>query len=140
MISKHFPKHHRYRKLFNRDNVKCSYCCMPSMSAIISAHNAKGLGSNTDALRPRQCNCRVPADCPLDEKCFTACIVYKATITAPTRPTKIYYGLTERTFKERYTNHSYSFRHEESSASTKLSKHIWKLKGAGVEDVENRIR
>ena len=60
--------------------------------------------------------------------CLTACIVYKATVTAPTRPTKIYYGLTERPFKERYTNHSYSFRDGESSAATELSKYIWKLK------------
>ena len=68
-----------------------------------------------------------------------ACIVYKATVAAPTRPTKIYYELTERTFKERYTNHSYSFRHEVSSASTELSKYIWKLKEENVENVENRI-
>ena len=52
MISKHFPKHHRYHKLLNRNNVKCSYSCMPSMSAIISAHNAKILGSNTNAPPP----------------------------------------------------------------------------------------
>ena len=40
LVSKHFPKHHRYHKLFNRNNVKCSYSCMPSMGTIISAHNA----------------------------------------------------------------------------------------------------
>ena len=71
---------------------------------------------------------------------MTPCIFYKATVTAPTRPTKIYYGLTERPFKERYTNHTSSFRHKDSSTSTELSKHIWKLKDEGVRDPENKIK
>ena len=138
LVRKHFPKHHRYHKLFNMNNVKCSYSCMPSMGAIISAHNAKVLGSNIDAPSPPSpCNCRVPADCPLDRKCQTPCIVYKATVTAPARPPKIYYGLTEGPFKERYRNHTFSFRHKDSSMSTELSKYIWQLKD---EDVESRIK
>ena len=43
LVDKHFPKHHRYYKLFNRNNVKCSYSCMNNMASIISCHNAKVL-------------------------------------------------------------------------------------------------
>ena len=41
LISIHFPKRHKYHKLFNRMNVKVSYSCMKNMGAIIAAHNAK---------------------------------------------------------------------------------------------------
>jgi hypothetical protein len=36
--------------------------------------------------------------------------------------------MTATTFKERYANHTSSFRHEKDSNKTELSKHIWKLK------------
>ena len=37
-------------------------------------------------------------------------------------------GMTATTFKERYANHTSSFRHKKDSYKTELSKHIWKLK------------
>jgi len=43
-------------------------------------------------------------------------------------PGKNYIGLTEGTFKQRYTQHKLSFRHRKYANSTELSKHIWKLK------------
>jgi hypothetical protein len=36
--------------------------------------------------------------------------------------------MTAITFKERYANHTLSFRHKKDSNKTELSKHIWKLK------------
>ena len=41
---------------------------------------------------------------------------------------KNYIGLTEGTFKQRYTQHKLSFRNRNYSNSTELSKHIWTLK------------
>ena len=38
-IGKHFPRHHKYRKLFNRNNAKISYSCMPNMASVIQNHN-----------------------------------------------------------------------------------------------------
>ena len=35
LIDKHFPRHHKFHKLFNRNNVKLSYSCMPSMKNVI---------------------------------------------------------------------------------------------------------
>ena len=49
LIDKHFlPRHHRYHKLLNRNNVKTSYSCMSNMAAIISSHNARVLASVPD--------------------------------------------------------------------------------------------
>ena len=42
-----------------------------------------------------------------------------------------YIGLTERTFKERYTSHMSNFRLERYAGSTELSKYVWDLKKKG---------
>jgi hypothetical protein len=56
-------------------------------------------------------------------------IIYKATVTTNnTNDTKQYIGMIATTFKERYANHTSSFRHKKGSNKTELSKHIWKLK------------
>ena len=112
---------------------------MPSMGAIISAHNAKALSvtPNVSAPPPRTCNCRGTTTCPLNGKCLTECIVYKATITAPEKPTKTYFGLTEGPFKTRYANHTLSFRKEEYSNDTELSKYMWELEN---QDLEGTIK
>ena len=127
MIDKHFPRHHRYHKLFNRSNVKCSYSCMSNMSAIISNHNAKTLATATE-VATRTCNCRNPQSCPLDGKCLSACVVYKATVSTDSKPVRHYYGLTEGQFKTRYNAHTHSFRSEHCRRETELSKYIWDLK------------
>ena len=36
LVSKHFPKGHKLSKLFNRNNVKVSYSCMPNVASIKS--------------------------------------------------------------------------------------------------------
>ena len=82
LVDKHFPHHHRYHKLFNRNNIKTSYSCMGNMATIISRHNAKILNP-APAEDPCTCNCRKPDTCPLSGKCLTKCVVYKATVTAP---------------------------------------------------------
>ena len=41
----HFHVGHPYHRLFNRNAVKVSYCCMPNMVSIISIHNHKILKS-----------------------------------------------------------------------------------------------
>ena len=36
LIVKHFPKHHRYHKIFNKNTIKLSYSCMQNMGNIIT--------------------------------------------------------------------------------------------------------
>ena len=42
--------------------------------------------------------------------------------------TKDYYGTCEKSFKERYNNHTSSFRNKSRQKSTELSNYIWELK------------
>ena len=133
LVDKHFPRHHRYSKIFNRKSVKVSYCCMDSMARIIQSHNARVLNPFPTAPES-SCNCRDPTSCPLDGNCLTSCIVYKASVSVPDRPTKEYYGLTEGTFKTRFTAHKRSFRVEAHKQETELSKYIWALKNEGIND------
>ena len=101
-MDKHFPHHHQYHKLFNRNNIKNSYSCMGNMATIISGHNVKILNP-APAEHPRTCNCRRPNTCLLSEKCLTKCVVYKVTVTAPPKSVRHYYGLTEGPFKSNGT-------------------------------------
>ena len=58
MVDKPFPPRHRYRKIFNRNNVKVSYSSMPNMKSIISGHNQNVLEVKREL--ERTCNCRNP--------------------------------------------------------------------------------
>ena len=108
LIDMHFPKHHRYHKLFNRNTVKVSYSCMPNMAAIISSHNAKVLTPEPDS-NARSCNCRNRQLCPFNGNCLTEGVVYKATVTTVTKPPRHYFGLAEGNLKTCYSAHMSSF-------------------------------
>ena len=41
LLDKHFPPHNKLYRLFNRNNVKISYSCMPSMNSYTYMHNHK---------------------------------------------------------------------------------------------------
>lgn len=62
----------------------------------------------------------------LDEKCLTQNVVYQATASTQSS-SETYVGLATN-FKERYRNHTASFRHQSKRNDTELSKHIWALK------------
>ena len=104
---------------------------MPNVKNSIDGHNAKQL--RKEPAPERTCNCRRPADCPLNGNCLQKSIVYQATITAASKPTETYIGLTETTFKTRFGNHKQSFIKENLKNSTELSKHIWKLKRENMD-------
>ena len=108
-----------------------SYSCTGNMASVISGHNAKILAPPPEPDK-RMCNCRGGRDCPLGGKCLASTIVYKATVTSDSRPTRYYYGLCETTFKERYGKHTCSFRNREYCEDTELSKYIWSLKDSGI--------
>ena len=134
LLSKHFPKDHKYAKLFNQNTVKLSYSCMPSMSSVIASHNKKilteELPQQTSEER-RTCNCRTRETCPMDGNCLDESIIYKATVTTDEKAS-VYFGSTEMSFKQRYAGHKASFAHENLSTATTLSKYVWSLKKAGT--------
>ena len=129
LIDKHFLPHHKLHKLFNRNSVKISYSCMPNVKSIINKHNKTVLDPPTNNSE-RTCNCINKEKCPLLEKCLTNNIMYKATLTSnqDNYQPKIYYGITETRFKQRYANHIKSFRHEKHQSDTELSNELWSIK------------
>ena len=129
LLDKHFPKSSKYHKLFNRNNTKISYSCMPNIGQVIKGHN-KTVLAQKEKKSPdgkKLCNCRKKSDCPLNNKCLTPCIVYRANVKSEGQ-VHTYIGLTEGTFKKRHANHKSSFSHEYLRLSSELSKKIWTLK------------
>ena len=127
LIGKHFPTHHRYRKLFNKNNMKISYSCMENMGHIISRHN-KYVMKDEPITNAPECNCRRSNkdSCPMNGNCQAKAIIYKATVTGDGKEMD-YYGLCEKAFKTRYGNHKQALNNREYQ-QTKLSEYVWKLK------------
>ena len=85
----------------------------------------------TQAKRHHQleCNCHIKTKCPLNGDCWKEDVMYKCTTLTTSQPKKVYLGLAEGKFKkQRYYNHTQSFRKENYSNSTTLSSYVWKIK------------
>ena len=109
-IDLHFPPSNKFHKIFNRNNVKVSYCCTQNVGNIIKSHNKKLINSSNHHEQP--CNCRKKEDCPLEGKCRTENIIYKCIASTSGHPDKVYLGTAEGDFKKRYYNHISSFKNE----------------------------
>ena len=82
----------------------------------------------------KMCNCRNSNLCPLENKCLTKSIVYKASVTEEnSNDTKVYIGSTSTTFKERFGNHKKSIANPLYASNTELSKYVWSLKEKNKE-------
>ena len=133
LLDCHFLREHKCHKIFNRNTVKISYCCMKNMGSITSSHNKQ-------VLQPRNenygCNCRKKESCLLGNKCLTSNIISEAQITNNTNDEhKKYLGAAETSFKERYSNHTRDFKHKKYMKCTELSKYIWSLKNQGITPI-----
>ena len=105
---------------------------MPNLKQKIDGHNKSTLWK-INAAPPKACNCRQLAHCPLDGNCLKSAVIYQATVAMEdNRPAKTYVGLTENSFKTRYSHLKSSFRDPNKRLSTELSKHIWPLKDAKI--------
>ena len=81
-------------------------------------------------------NCRSKESFPLQNKCLTQEIVYRADVKNLTNDEKkIYVRVTETSFKERFSNHTRDFKHLQYRDSTELWKYIWELKDAYISPV-----
>ena len=102
---------------------------MPNLKKEISKHNQKTL-LNSDVIddnNRKLCNCRIKSNCPVNGKCLTKGVIYKATVSYKNK-NHIYIGSTGREFKSRYYEHVQSFRNEIKKENTKLSRFIHKIK------------
>ena len=129
LIDKHFPPHGKLHKLFNRNSAKISYSGLPNIKSIINAHNRKVLYPSP-AISRRTCNCINTSQCPLQQRCLSNNILYKANITplGENLETKVYYGICETTFQLRYANHKKLFSHRNRKSDTELSNEFWRIK------------
>ena len=84
LIDKHFPKGSKLSKIFNRSTVKVSYSCMPNVASIIKSHNKKISSKEEDQQgnESKSCNCRKNNPCPMQGKCLTPSVIYKAEVKA----------------------------------------------------------
>ena len=135
LLDLHFPRGSKLHKIFNRNTVKVSCSCMENVGTIIKRHNTRVRSKAQHFQEPsgRKCNCRRPAECPLQGECQASGIVYRATVTTDGRgPPKHYIGSTDTTFKKRYANHKASLNHPSKANQTALSSYIWQLKRTSV--------
>ena len=118
LINKNFPPHHKFSKIFNRKNMKISYSCMPNIH--------KKVTKAKPSAQARTCNCINKSKCPLNNKCLSNNVLYKANITSESENyrNKIYYGISETKFKSRYANHRKSFKNRNYKTDTELSNEI----------------
>ena len=79
LIDKHFQRHQKYRKLFNRNNIKISNSCMPNMTNVIRNYNTSLLKVPTPT-DIKECSCRQKTECPLDKKCLSGYLVHNALV------------------------------------------------------------
>ena len=107
---------------------------MPNVKQIISSHNKNVLKKTEPKTTvTKTCNCRDHNKCPLDNKCLTSGVICQATVTRQDIGTEeTYIGLTENTFKARYSAHMSNFRNENNRYSTTLSEYVWTLQDKKV--------
>ena len=148
LLDRSFPKDHVFNKTFNRHTVKISYSTMPNVKKRIDKHNSKIMNKKTANKDEKTCNCKIPKvnpqkkQCPigpLDKEgrghCLVKSVVYQADVHTVDEkgknlqdkdgkelPPKIYYGLTERSFKDRLTEHKQAFKNRKSVLSTLIIK------------------
>ena len=135
LVEKNFPKKHRLSKLFNRNNLKVSYSCLPNIANIISSHN-KSILTSKPPDKSKTCNCRNKDSCPLKGNCLQEQVIYQCTITSSeSKEEAKYIGLTENSFKTRWNQHNFTFRHEDEANSTELSKQIWNLQTQDIQPI-----
>ena len=133
LLRVHFPKQHPLYHIFKDNTVKLSYSCMPNMDNVVKAHNSKLLRNveNPQTTDQRSCNCRDKAKCPVGNNCLQANVVYKATVQHESK-TSTYIGMTENTFKTRYTLYKSSQKHNKNRSQTELSNLVWSLKDNNI--------
>ena len=104
---------------------------MPNMAQAVSRHNAKVLKDELPPPPPPGCNCRYgTGTCPVQGRCLTDCVVYKATVKETVSgKEETYTGMTGNTFKDRWNGHKSDTRNQSDKAKTKLSAHHLGTKG-----------
>ena len=110
LLLKHFLRNHTMHNIFDGNTVKISYSFLRNISSIISSHNRNNLSPKQQSLGWK---CRLKNECPLNGEFQTRSVIYRAEVVNDSNDKeKLYFGLADTTFKERYRNHIRDFKHE----------------------------
>ena len=134
LLDRAFPQTNPLHKFFTRQTVKLSYRCMPNMAQAVARQNKKLLKDENNTQPTPRCNCRGgPTNCPVEGKCQTQGVVYRATVKQTlTGKNDTYTGMTGRAFKDRLYEHNTDMNNRPKKP-TKLSEHVWKLKDKNID-------
>ena len=125
-------KTNKLHKIFNRNNVKVSYSCLPIFANRIKSCNNRILSEEKTQYQPK-CKCQPKDTCSLEGNCLDKELTYQGKLKENTTSDGVNYnGLTEKTFKNRFFKHCNSFKYESEANSTELSKHFWKMKRKAI--------
>ena len=106
LLDRHFPREHKFHKIFNCKHSTKKLLLYEKMGSIISSYNKQ-------VLQPRYknygCNCRKKENCPLEN-------------TNDER--KKYLDVAETLFKKRCSKHMRDFKRKKYIKQTELSKYI----------------
>ena len=131
LVNKHFSGNHKFKKIFNKNNLKVSYSCMRNIKSIVSAHNRKVLTEESQE-NERKCNCPRNTTCPLDGNCLSRNTMYSGKVTSdlPDYGATEYVGISKPEWKKRFGNHTLSFNNREY-ANCEIAKEVWRIKDQG---------
>ena len=133
LIDNHFTKINKFHKIFNRNNGRVSYSCLPNFANMIKLQNNRILSEEKTQDQPKR-NCRQKDTCPLEGNCLDKELMYKCNLKENTTSDGVNYNsLTENTFKDRFYKHHNSFKYQVKGNSTELSKHIWEIKRKDIK-------
>ena len=79
-IKKHFQPKYKLYRIFNRNNLKLSYFCIPNLKSLINIHNQNMLQGQPQSTA-KICNCLQKEDFPMNGLCLTESLLYCTTIT-----------------------------------------------------------
>ena len=73
-LVKHFQGYYDCCKIFNRNNFKLSYSCMPRINNVIRKHNTK-IMKDAAPSAIKICKCRPKTDFHVDGNCYSECLI-----------------------------------------------------------------
>ena len=76
LLVKHFPKTHKFYKIFNQNNVKVSFSSMPNFSSITKSHNKMVLSNDKSKSSKSSCNYRDKSFCSLNGNSLQQNVIY----------------------------------------------------------------
>ena len=122
LINKHFAPHHKFFKIFKKNNMKVSYRCCQTRNQEPPYYYKTSTNPQLPT-QARACNRINKSSCPLNNKCLSNNLLYKSNVTSTIENygNKVYYGIVRLSSGHISQTRKYK-------TDTELFNRIWKLK------------